>query len=185
MNLSLEEQTVLANYKKVEAIYHPLYCFVFEYERYMKDEHNYRCSDGSLVKLNMIAMHTLLYIFQNPGCSPTDIAAHWGEDLKVPVSAILRNLTTASLIESQKASTLKARGVTPQPGQRKGLFCTPLGHGTALLHMEYDIEETKTTRETLLLRIQERQPDITMTDIERFFSIIPEYTKLVKGDFSH
>lgn len=172
---------------RVEAIYHSFYQFVFEYEKYMKSEREYHCSEnGTTIRVTMIEMHSLLYIFQHPGCSPSDISSYWGDDLKFPISTILKDLsnTTPPMIESYKASTLKELGHSPQPGQRKGLFCTEAGREAALYHMKYDIEETQKTRRELLALLQQRQPDITEADIDRFFSIIPEYAALTKAGFS-
>lgn len=172
---------------QVESIYHSFYQFIFEYEKYMKSEQEYHCNEkGATIRITMVEMHTLLYIFQHPGCSPSDISSYWGDDLKLPISTILKDLsnTTPPMIESYKASTLKEFGHSPQPGQRKGLFCTEAGRETALYHMKYDIEETQKTRRTLLAHLQQRQPDITESDIDRFFSIIPEYAVLTKAGFS-
>ncbi len=138
-----------------------LYRFVLRYNGYIYSSHSY----GDEEAMTMIDVHTLSYIDDNPGCTPSDLVRYW-EKTKGAISQILGRLEKAELIVRQRCR---------ESAKVINLFVTKKGARVSQAHKIYDIKDLSKT----LSRLMERcSPD----EIRTFYKVIGIYNDIIKED---
>jgi DNA-binding MarR family transcriptional regulator len=135
-----------------------LYEFVIKYSDMMRETHDY----GSGELLNMIEIHLLTYIDQNPGITVSQLARMWNRT-KGSISQQVKKLEMNGYIQKVKHDT---------NGKLILLYATPSGKKLSAEHMHYDIVDIMQTMR-LLLR------NCTMEEIDAFYRVIGEYIKIL------
>lgn len=134
-----------------------MYHFVMVIMDHMKKPHDY----GTGVVLNMVEMHTLSLIADQPGISVGEVAKQWNRTM----SAASRNvdrLESKGCVEKKK---MNGNGKTIH------LFATPKGQTLADMHRAYDEKEW-----ALFSRfIQERCTEEDLRQFIRILKIIQEF----------
>lgn len=151
-----------STYETLNERYDHIYSFVMHYNEYIYSTHNY----GSEFPLTMIEVHTLSYIDDNPGTTPTDLVRHW-DKTKGAISQILTRLVGYGLIVKRK-----------EEGNDKTihLYVTPEGEAVSKNHKLYDINDITKTMNSLLQKC-------TMEELETFYKVIAVYDEVIKADF--
>ena len=113
--------------------------------------------------LNMVEVHTLSMIAQNPGITPTEVAQRWNRTL----SAASRNI-----------DRLQRKGYIRKefhPGNRKTIHLYPTDQGKELarLHTQYDAATVRQIATALL----DRCP---IEDLRTFFSVLENFTEIIQ-----
>lgn len=116
-------------------------------------------------KMNMMQIHTLVTVYQNPGINVTQVSQKWGHTR----SAASKNVTML-----EKHGFLEKRRL---PGNAKEiyLFATKKGEEAALRHMEYDRVQIS----RILERVSESHTD---REIETFLSVLDVFNKFIKKE---
>ena len=132
-----------------------LYKFVMLYSDYTVEGQDY----GTGEFINMVAVHTLTAIAENPGINISELAAMW-------------NRTNGAI--SQTATKLEKAGYIirrKQPGNKKFVELYPTEKGIALsqAHMRYDAIEVSKTMNQLL------NSGCTAAEIDIFFKVVEKY----------
>lgn len=135
-----------------------LYEFVIKYYNMMIGPTDY----GTGEMLNMIEIHLLSYIDQNPGITVGELAKLWNRT-KGAISQQVKILEKKGYITKTKSETNK---------KLVFLHVTPSGKKLSTEHMHYDIVDIMQTM-TSLLR------NCTAEEIDSFFKVIQEYVKLL------
>ena len=135
-----------------------LYEFVIKYSSMMQETHDY----GTGELLNMIEVHLLTYIDQNPGITVSQLAGLW-------------NRTKGSI--SQQVKKLEKNGYIHKVrhesnGKLVLLYATPNGKMLSAEHMHYDIVDIMNTAQRLLRTC-------TTEEIDTFYKVLAEYIKLL------
>ena len=155
-------------YEKLSEISHKtylkadlLYEFVIKYSDMMQETHDY----GSGVLLNMIEIHLLTYIDQNPGITVSQLAKMWNRT-KGSISQQVKKLETNGYIQKIRHES---------NGKLILLYATVNGKKLSAEHMHYDIVDIMQTMH-LLLRT------CTMEEVDSFYKVIGEYIKILNED---
>ena len=135
-----------------------LYEFVIKYNDMMQEKHDY----GTGVLLNMIEVHLLTYIDQNPGITSSELAKMWNRT-KGSISQQVKKLETNGYIEKVKHAN---------NGKLILLYATPSGKKLSSEHMHYDIVDIMQTMRLLL-------HSCSMEEIDAFYKVIGEYIKIL------
>ncbi len=138
-----------------------LYRFVLRYNGYIYSSHHY----GGAEPLTMIEVHTLTYIEDNPGTTPSDLASYW-EKTKGAISQILGRLDERGLIERRRSR---------QNAKTINLYVTEEGERISRAHKLYDINDILKTLKHLMEKC-------TAEEIDTFYKVIGVYNDVIKED---
>ncbi len=132
-----------------------LYKFVMLYSDYVAENQDY--GTGELI--NMVEVHTLTAIEDNPGINVSELALMWNRT-KGAISQTVTKLEKKGYIERRK-----------QEGNAKTVMLFPTEKGVRLsqAHKRYDSVEVSKTMNELL------RAGCTMEEIDAFFSVIVKY----------
>lgn len=143
--------------EKANAVYN----FVMLYSGYMAEQHNY----GVGIPINMVEVHTLTAIEENPGITVSQLACMWQR-------------TNSAL--SQTATKLEKKGYIirrrdPNNARNVHLYATEEGTELSLAHKSYDaLNVTQTLHELSQL--------CSMEEIDNFFKVLDCYIQLLEQD---
>lgn len=137
-----------------------VYKFASLYNDYMSEKHDY--GTGQLI--NMVEVHTLTAIEENPGITITQLADLW-------------HRTSSAL--SQTATKLEKKGYivrvkSPDNARNIQLFVTPAGKELSLAHKAYDMVDVTETLQELVNRC-------SVEEVVHFFKVIGSYIQLLEG----
>lgn len=152
-----EIQTI-AKYHELDAKANIIYKFVMNYSDYIKSARDY----GTGEIINMVEVHTLTVIEENPGITVTEVALEWNRT-KGAVSQIISKLEKRGLIKRKK-EVGNARIVH--------LYVTEKGNLLSKAHKEYDINELIWADKTL-------RKSFTSEEINVFYNVMQKYTELL------
>lgn len=138
-----------------------VYKFASLYNDYMAEKHDY--GTGQLI--NMVEVHTLTAIEENPGITISQLASMWRR-------------TNSAL--SQTATKLEKRGFItrvkdPNNARSVQLFATPEGVKLSLAHKAYDVIDVTSTLQTLVQRCGAEE-------VDHFFKVIDCYINLLEEE---
>lgn len=128
------------------------------YHDYIKTARDY----GTGEIINMMEVHTLTVIEENPGITVTEVALEWNRT-KGAVSQILAKLEKRGLV-LRKKDVGNAKNVH--------LFATEKGKLLSKAHKDYDINE-------LTWADKELRMSFTIEEINLFYKVMQRYTELV------
>lgn len=147
-----------AKYHELDAKANIIYKFVMTYNDYIKTAHDY----GTEETINMVEVHTLTVIEENPGITATEVALEWNRT-KGAVSQIIAKLEKRGLIIRKKEDN-NAKNVH--------LYVTDRGELLSKAHKTYDIKELTWADETL-------HNSFTTEEINAFYKVMQQYTELL------
>jgi DNA-binding MarR family transcriptional regulator len=147
-----------AKYHELNAKANIIYKFVMKYHDYIKTARDY----GTGEIINMVEVHTLTVIEENPGITVTEVALEWNRT-KGAVSQIITKLEKRALITRKK-----------EEGNAKNvhLYVTDKGKLLSKAHKDYDIKELTWADETL-------RKSYTPEEIDVFYKVMQKYTELL------
>ena len=151
-------------YTTLSKRYDRLYSFVMHYSEYIYSIHQY---DSRLpVTLTMIEAHTLSYIEDHPGTTPTELVKFW-DKTKGAISQVLTRLFNLNLIEKRKEN-----------GNAKTLhlYVTAEGQQISQAHKLYDINDIVKT-------MTELKKHCTTDELDAFYKVIAVYDDVIRTDF--
>jgi DNA-binding MarR family transcriptional regulator len=160
--LEMEEKTLglsEAARKQLLANSDRRYDFVETYNNYMKIARDY----GTGETINMVEVHTLTLIEQNPGIMAKEVAAMWHRT-KGAVSQTLAKLEKRGFIERCKAEG---------DGRNFHLYVTAAGQKLSKAHRNYDMTHLLYTDTTV-------HKTCTDEEIECFYKVLDQYTQAIK-----
>lgn len=134
-----------------------IYKFVMTYSDYVKTARDYGTGDI----INMVELHTLTVIEENPGITVTEVALEWNRT-KGAVSQIIAKLEKRGFIIRKKDGN-NARNVH--------LYATDKGELLSKAHKAYDIKELTWADKTL-------HNSFTTEEIDVFYKVMQKYTEL-------
>ncbi|MEH7349425.1 MarR family winged helix-turn-helix transcriptional regulator [Gottfriedia acidiceleris] len=147
-----------AKYHELDAKPNIIYKFVMNYSDYIKSARDY----GTGEIINMVEVHTLTVIEENPGITVTEVALEWNRT-KGAVYQIISKLEKRGLIKRKK-EVGNARIVH--------LYVTEKGNLLSKAHKEYDINELIWADKTL-------SKSFTSEEINVFYNVMQKYTELL------
>ncbi|MFF0826040.1 MarR family winged helix-turn-helix transcriptional regulator [Brevibacillus sp. NPDC003359] len=147
-----------AKYHELDAKANIIYKFVMTYSDYIKAARDY----GTGETINMMEVHTLTVIEENPGITVTEVALEWNRT-KSAVSQIITKLEKRGLIIRKKEHD-NAKNVH--------LYVTDKGEVLSKAHKDYDIKELTWADATL-------QKHFTTEEIDVFYKVMQQYTELL------
>ncbi|PKG22641.1 MarR family winged helix-turn-helix transcriptional regulator [Niallia nealsonii] len=148
-----------AKYHELDAKANIIYKFVMNYNDYIKTARDY----GTGEIINMVEVHTLTVIEENPGTTVTEVALEWNRT-RGAVSQIITKLEQRGLIIRKKKAG-NAKNVH--------LYVTDKGEILSKAHKEYDIKELTWADKTLHKRF-------TTEEINLFYNVMQKYTELLE-----
>jgi len=136
-----------------------VYKFAMLYNDYMSEKHDY--GTGQLI--NMVEVHTLTAIEDNPGITTSQLASMW-------------NRTNSAL--SQTATKLEKKGYITRVkdsdnARNVKLNVTPQGRALSIAHKAYDAVDVTQT-------LHELNRSCTIEEIDHFFKVITHYIQLLE-----
>lgn len=161
-NLTIHDAAVDSAYTSLNSRLNNLYQFVMHYSEYIYSSHHYGGEDP----LTMIEVHTLTYIEDHPGTTPTELVKYW-DKTKGAISQILNRLQSLDLIVKTK---------TPDNMKTIHLYVTEKGLRISRSHKLYDIEDINKTMSQLL---EKCSPE----EIDTFYKVISIYNDIIAKDF--
>lgn len=145
-------------FEKLNAKANIIYKFVMLYNDYMKTAHDY----GTGEIINMVEIHILTDIEENPGITVTEVALMW-KRTKGAVSQIVSKLEKRGLIERRKENG-NAKNVH--------LYVTDKGEILSKAHKAYDIKELNWADKIL-------HSNFATQEIDAFYKVMQRYTELL------
>lgn len=147
-----------AKYHELDAKANIIYKFVITYNDYIKTAHDY----GTGEIINMVEVHTLTVIEENPGITVTEVALEWNRT-KGAVSQIIAKLEKRGLIIRKK-----------EDGNAKNvhLYVTERGELLSKAHKAYDIKELTWADKIL-------HNSFTTEEIDAFYKVMQQYTEVL------
>lgn len=160
-NHSPESTSVNALFSQLNEKADLVYRFASLYNDYMSEKHDY--GTGHLI--NMVEVHTLTAIEENPGITISQLALMW-------------HRTNSAL--SQTATKLEKRGYIIRKrdsdnARNVRLYATPTGVEISIAHKAYDVIDVTSTLQAL---IQMCGPEA----VDHFFKVIDCYIKLLEDE---
>ncbi len=164
------KENPLENTNDLDKIYHTLnerasklYKFVSLFQDYYTIPRDY---DNSGRQMNMVEIHTITAIEENPGISITKLAEEQRRT-KGAVSQIVAKLETKELIYKQRSE---------ESAKHIGLYATEEGTKLSKAHKQFDIRQLQKTMKYLLR-------DCSEEELISFYKVIEHYnTLLEKGN---
>lgn len=135
-----------------------IYKFVTTYNDYIKKPHDY----GTGEIINMVEVHILTIIEENPGITVTEVALEWNRT-KGAISQTITKLENRGLIERKKEDN-DAKSIH--------LYATKKGIILSQAHKTYDIKELTSANKIL-------SESFTLKEIDIFYKIMNKYTELL------
>lgn len=135
-----------------------IYKFVMTYSDYMKETRDYGTGDI----INMVEIHTLTFIEENPGITITEIATMWNRT-KGAASQIVAKLEQKGLIERRKERN---------NAKNLHLYVSVQGLELSKAHKEYDLKELTWANQILHQEFRDQ-------DISAFYKVMQRYTELM------
>lgn len=134
---------------------------VFQFTLYAGDEYSAPTDYGTGKVLDMVQMHTLSMIADNPGICVSDVAKMWNRTLGA-ASKNIQRLCSKGYVEKRKLE-----------GNDKTVHLYPTESGMILhaLHKQYDLEHARKTVEYLRAHHSEE-------DLLTFYRVLLTYIKL-------
>lgn len=155
----------ISNKEEIDRIYAQLspradllYSFINEYADYINEPKDY----GTGLLINMVEVHTLTMISDNPGITVSELSKMWSRT-KGAVSQNVAKLEKKGLIMRQRDGD-NAKVIH--------LFVTEEGERLSTAHKLYDNTDIMQTRKDLL-------NTCTMEEIEAFYKVVEAYLKLL------
>ena len=145
-------------YQKVTKRANLLYDFVILYHNYIYSQHTYEAEN-----CNMMEIHTLTYIDDNPGITATELSKLWHKS-KSAISQTVKKLMEAGYVEKR---------YTEYDKKTACLYVTEKGQRLSTVHKAYDVADITQTAAYLSEQCGE-------ADLDAFYRIIEEYIKLLK-----
>lgn len=149
------------NYKKLNYRADKIYEFVLNYHEYMYTQRNY----GSNRIFNMMEIHTLTLIQDNPEINITKLSKMWGKS-KSAVSQTVKKLVQGNYVYKIKKENNEKEIL---------LKVTESGEQLSYAHKAYDLADITQTMGSLLLKCTEEE-------IDAFYKVIDEYILLVNAN---
>lgn len=135
-----------------------IYRFVMTYSDYMKESRDYGTGDI----INMVEIHTLTFVEENPGITVTEIATMW-KRTKGASSQIVAKLEHKGLIERRKERN---------NAKNLHLYVTDQGLALSKAHKQYDVKELTWANQILHQEFSEQE-------INAFYKVMQRYTELM------
>lgn len=154
--------TIDDTYQVLNARMSKLYYFVMHYNLYIHSSHRY----GDAAPLTMIEVHTLSYIEDNPGVTPSDLVRYWDKS-KSAVSQILNLLAERGLIVKQRCR---------ENAKVVHLYVTDEGARISQAHKIFDIRDIAKT-------LGQLQKTCSAEEIDTFYKVIDAYNAVIREDF--
>lgn len=147
-------------YRRVSARADKLYEFVILYHNYIYAQHTYEYEN-----CNMVAIHTLTYIDDNPGVTATQLSKLWHKS-KSAMSQTIKKLMASGYVEKRYVENNE---------KTARLYATEKGKRLSSVHKAYDVADILQTTSYLVEQCGEE-------DLNAFYRIIEKYTELLKGE---
>lgn len=158
-----EDGKVDEAYRALNTRYDHIYHFVMNYSDYIYASRPY----GGAEPMSMIEVHTLSYIDDHPGVTPTELVRFWNKT-KGAISQILARLADRNLIEKQKL---------PDNAKTIHLYVTEEGARISHAHKLFDIQDVTKT----VLALEEH---VSVQELETFYKVISVYNRVICDDIS-
>jgi len=140
-----------ALYKELNVYADQEYVFAIFYERYINKLRDY----GNGVLINMVEVHTLTMIADQPGITVNELAKQWRRT-KGAVSQNVKKLSNKGLIKKERSE---------KDSRNVHLYVTQAGQELADLHKRYDVEDILRLRRDLL-------KDCTRQELDTFYKVL-------------
>lgn len=147
-------------YQKVTKRANMLYDFVILYHNYIYSQHTYEAEN-----CNMMEVHTLTYIDDNPGVTATELSKFWHKS-KSAISQTIKKLIAAGYVEKRHTDNDKKTAC---------LYVTEKGKRLSTVHKAYDVADITQTTAYLVEQCSEE-------DLDAFYRVIRQYIKLLKTE---
>ncbi|MBQ3588201.1 MAG: MarR family transcriptional regulator [Oscillospiraceae bacterium] len=154
MSQTRSKTEIDALYKELNVYADQEYVFAIFYERYINQLRDY----GNGVLINMVEVHTLTMIADQPGITVNELAKQWRRT-KGAVSQNVKKLSRKGLIRKERSE---------KDSRNVHLYVTELGQELADLHKKYDVEEVLKLRNDLL-------KDCTQQELDTFYKVLTLY----------
>lgn len=135
-----------------------LYSFVILYDAYINGRRDY----GTGMLINMVEVHTLTMIADQPGVTVSELSIMWGRTK----GAVSQNV---SKLEQKKLVT---RMRDKKDAKIVHLYVTKEGEQLSMAHKLYDIMDIMQTQRDLM-------QSCTIEEINSFFKVLQEYKNLL------
>ncbi len=136
-----------------------IYEFIILYSNYIYAKHKY----GTETKFNMMEIHILTHIEDNPGVTITEIARIWKKTTSA-ISQIIKRFVDEGYVEKRFKENNNKSIL---------LFVTEAGKQLSYVHKAYDVADITQTSSYLESRCGN-------ADIEAFYRVLHAYTDLLK-----
>ena len=156
--MSNNKDDIQNKYNELNSKANIIYKFVTTYSDYIKKPRDYGTGDI----INMVEVHILTIIEENPGITATEVALGWNRT-KGAISQTIAKLENKGLILRKKEET-NAKNIH--------LYATEQVKRLSQAHKAYDIEELTVANEIL-------SEDFTAEEIDIFYKIMNKYTNLL------
>ena len=147
-------------YRKITARANMLYEFVILYHNYIYGKHTYEAEN-----CNMMQIHTLTFIDDCPGITATQLSKIWHKS-KSAISQTIKKLIESGYVEKRYMENNE---------KTARLYVTEKGKRLSSVHKAYDIADIRQTTAYLIEQCSE-------ADLEAFYRIVEQYTKLLKEE---
>lgn len=137
-----------------------IYDFVILYHNYMYAQHKYEN-----VNCNMMEIHTLTLIDDNPGITSTQLAKLWHKS-KGAISQTVKKLMQSGWVEKRYKENNEKTAL---------LYVTESGRRLSGIHKAYDVADITQTTAYLVQQC-------SAEDLDAFYRILDEYIKLMKSE---
>ena len=147
-------------YRRLNVRADMLYEFVILYHNYIYSQHTYEAEN-----CNMMEIHTLTYIDDQPGITATELSKIWHKS-KSAISQTIKKLMNAGYVEKRYLENNE---------KTARLFVTEKGKRLSNVHKAYDVADISQTTAYLVERCSE-------ADLDAFYRVLEEYLKLLKSE---
>lgn len=154
MSQTRSKTEIDALYKELNIYADQEYVFAIFYERYINNLRDY----GNGVLINMVEVHTLTMIADQPGITVNELAKQWRRT-KGAVSQNVKKLSHKGLIKKERSE---------KDSRNVHLYVTEQGQELADLHKQYDVEDILKLRNDLL-------KDCTQQELDTFYKVLTLY----------
>lgn len=151
MSQTRSKAEVDALYKELNIYADQEYVFAIFYERYINQLRDY----GNGVLINMVEVHTLTMIADQPGITVNELAKQWRRT-KGAVSQNVKKLSRKGLIRKERSE---------KDSRNVHLYVTGQGQELSDLHKKYDVEDILKLRSDLL-------KDCTQQELDTFYKVL-------------
>ncbi|MBU9725476.1 MarR family winged helix-turn-helix transcriptional regulator [Diplocloster modestus] len=146
-------------YTQLNARGNLIYRFVLQYRDLMFERYDY----GSGDEFNMLEIHTLTEIGDNPGTTVSSLSTIWNRT-KGAISQVVTKLEDLGYVERRKNAA---------NGKIVNLYLTPSGTRLSQLHKAYDSKDITETTTKLLSKC-------SMEEIDHFYKVLQAYISILE-----